>query len=87
MYFCLDGAHGRPLHTVLPLANDLGLTVDTHCKRGDVDCVVRAVHSYRGPGNILIAWRHGPMGEIAEALGAQYIEYPVERYVTCFSFV
>lgn len=84
MYFCVDGAHGRALHTVLPLASDLGLTVDTHCKQDKIKCVAKAVHSYKGPGNILIAWRHRHMGEIVEALGAEHIEYPDERYVACF---
>ncbi|KGO71686.1 Surfeit locus 6 [Penicillium italicum] len=76
-----DGAHGRPFETVLPLANDLGLTVDTHCKRNKVKCVAKAIRSYDGPGNILIAWRHSSMGGIEEELGAlEPIEYPDERF-------
>ena len=80
MWLWLDGEHGRSLFTVQPLARDLGLTVDTHCKRGKVKCVVDAIHSYEGPGNILISWRHGPMGKIVEELGDGVpIEYPDER--------
>ncbi|CAI7580846.1 unnamed protein product [Penicillium glandicola] len=76
-----DGAHGRAFETVLPLANDLGLTVDTHCKRKKVECVAKAIRSYDGPGNILIAWRHSNMGGIEEELGAlEPIEYPDERF-------
>ncbi|CAG8267924.1 unnamed protein product [Penicillium salamii] len=80
-----NGEHGRSLFTVQPLAKDLGLTVDTHCKRGKVRCVVEAIHSYKGPGNILISWRHGPMGKIVEALGDGVpIEYPDERHAQAF---
>jgi hypothetical protein len=76
----IDGAHGRAFLTVLPLANDLGLTVDTHCKRKKVECVAETVRSSDGPGNILIAWRHTNIGGIEEALGAyEPIEYPDDR--------
>lgn len=76
----VDGAQGRSLFTVQPLASDLGLEVDTHCQRGEVWCVVNAIHRYKGPGNILISWRHGPMGDIVEALGDGVpIEYPKKR--------
>ncbi|KAJ5347424.1 60S ribosome biogenesis protein Rrp14 [Penicillium brevicompactum] len=48
---------------------------------GEVWCVVDAIHRYKGPGNILISWRHGPMGDIVEALGDGVpIEYPKKRY-------
>lgn len=38
----------------MPLATDLGLTVDTSCDRDDSDCVADAVNDYSGSGNILI---------------------------------
>lgn len=50
----LGGKRQRPLDTVTPLAQDLGLTVDTSCDRDDPDCVKDVVDSYDGPGNILI---------------------------------
>ncbi|KAJ5130785.1 60S ribosome biogenesis protein Rrp14 [Penicillium bovifimosum] len=76
-----DGEHRRAFQTVLPLADDLGLTIDTHCKRNDVICVAGTVRSYDGPGNILISWRHGKMDKIEEELGAlEPIEYPEDRY-------
>ena len=49
-----DGRRKRPLDTVKPLAKDLGLTVDTSCDRDDVDCVVKKITSYKGPGDILL---------------------------------
>ncbi|CAP94550.1 hypothetical protein EN45_021870 [Penicillium chrysogenum] len=76
-----NGAHGRAFETVLPLAKDLRLTVDTHCKRTKARCVAKTIRSYDGPGNILIAWRHSTMGEIEKELGAlEPIEYPDGRF-------
>lgn len=36
--FKSDGSRDRPYETVEPLADDLGLTIDHHCDRDDVDC-------------------------------------------------
>jgi hypothetical protein len=49
-----DDSRLRPLDTVTPLAQDLGLTVDTSCGKTKDDCVADVVSSYTGPGNILI---------------------------------
>lgn len=66
--------------TVLPLAQDLGITVDSHCSRKDPECVVDTIRSYDGPGNILVAWRHSNMEEIQEMLGSEDpLEYPKDR--------
>ncbi|KAE8352464.1 hypothetical protein BDV28DRAFT_135134 [Aspergillus coremiiformis] len=63
------GQHRRSYETVLPLATDLGLTIDTSCKRNHVHCVADKIADYDGPGNILIAWRHGKMKKLVRALG------------------
>jgi hypothetical protein len=52
--FCADGKRKRPYDTVVPLANDLGLTVDVSCDRDDNECVTDVVNGYEGEGNILI---------------------------------
>ena len=39
---------------MLPVATDLGLTVDVSCDRDDSECVADAVDDYKGSGNILI---------------------------------
>ncbi|KAJ5172159.1 hypothetical protein N7492_004752 [Penicillium capsulatum] len=75
-----SGEHGRAFKTVSPLAEDLGLEVDTHCSRKNPGCVADAIRSYDGPGNILIAWRHKNMRDIQEMLGSnEPVEYPDER--------
>lgn len=75
------GQHRRSYETVLPLATDLGLTVDTSCKRNQVHCVAEKINDYDGPGNILIAWRHGKMKQLVQALGYDDPpEYPEDRF-------
>ena len=46
-----DGSRKRPYDTVKPLADDLGLQVDTPCDRDDPQCVQRVVDAYTGSGN------------------------------------
>jgi hypothetical protein len=57
--------------TVQPLANDLGITVDTSCDRDDAKCVKKLASKYdkKNSGNILICWEHDALSDIAEALG------------------
>ncbi|KAJ5825270.1 hypothetical protein N7474_002408 [Penicillium riverlandense] len=64
-----DGSQQRPYDTVLPLAQSLGLTVDTSCQRDDSDCVQSVVDGYTGAGNILICWEHDALTDIVSALG------------------
>lgn len=52
------GKRKRPYDTVLPLANALGISVDTSCDRDDHECVARVVENYEGPGDILIWYVH-----------------------------
>ncbi|TVY38184.1 hypothetical protein LOCC1_G007511 [Lachnellula occidentalis] len=68
----LYGTHRqRALDTVLPLAYDLGLAVDTSCDRDNHNCVGKLVarHNRRGKGNLLICWEHEALTDIARALG------------------
>lgn len=65
----LDGKRKRPYDTVKPLADDLGLTVDTSCDRDDAKCVEDVVKGYKGTGNILICWEHDALSEIVDELG------------------
>lgn len=78
----------RPLDTVKPLANDLGLPVDTSCDRDDSDCVRRVVvdqYEQQG-GNILICWEHKKLVDIVHALGdAHAPAYPHDRFDLIYS--
>ncbi|KAI0517336.1 putative phosphoglycerate mutase family protein [Xylaria bambusicola] len=76
-----NGKRSRPYLTVKPLADDLGLTVDTSCDRDDAKCVKDAVKDYDGEGNILICWQHGELSSLAEKLGADDVDdYPSDSY-------
>lgn len=76
-----DGSRDRPYETVEPLANSLGLTVDTSCGRDDSDCVANVVENYSGSGNILICWEHGQLTDIVSALGDDDAPtYPDDSY-------
>ncbi|KAF2971405.1 hypothetical protein GQX73_g2136 [Xylaria multiplex] len=76
-----NGKRTRPYLTVKPVADDLGLTVDTSCDRDDEKCVKKAVENYDGDGNILICWEHNQLNNLAEELGAMDVSnYPDDSY-------
>ncbi|KAK7994585.1 hypothetical protein PG991_016173 [Apiospora marii] len=76
-----NGKQKRPYDTVLPLATDMGLDVDTSCKRDDIDCVVDIIKNYKGDGNILICWEHKRMKDVAKALGVKkFKKYPKKAF-------
>jgi hypothetical protein len=57
---------------IQPVANDLGLTVDTSCNRDDADCVAALVENYVSEGagkNVLICWEHDNLTGIVQVLG------------------
>ncbi|CAI6097432.1 unnamed protein product [Clonostachys chloroleuca] len=76
-----SGKRKRPYDTVLPLAEDLGLTIDTHCDRDKPKCVAKAIKKYKGDGNILISWEHKKLTDVIKALGVDDAEkYPSDRF-------
>ncbi|KAI5115290.1 hypothetical protein M0805_005008, partial [Coniferiporia weirii] len=78
-----SGSRERPLETVTPLAESLGLTVDTSCSKTDASCVTSAVAAFAATSseNILICWEHGELTDIAEALGVEDApEYPDDAF-------
>lgn len=49
----------RPFDTVKPIANELGLKVDTDCQVDDAKCVRKKIERYArkgGKGDVLICW-------------------------------
>ncbi|KAJ5931046.1 hypothetical protein N7466_006539 [Penicillium verhagenii] len=76
-----DGARDRPYLTVEPLAEELGLTVDTSCGKTDYSCVKDVVDAYDGDGNILICWEHDALTDIVSELGDDDAPtYPDDSY-------
>lgn len=80
--FFSDGRRTRPYDTVRPLASALRLKIDHHCERDDAKCVRRAVRnaSANGKKNILVCWEHKMLGEIADKLGYDDLDYPDDRF-------
>ncbi|KAK0549747.1 hypothetical protein OC845_002997 [Tilletia horrida] len=76
-----DGSRDRPYETVEPLAQDLGLNVDTSCDRDDINCVADLVNNFASysSGDILICWEHEELGNIGAAIG-QGFDYPDSNF-------
>jgi len=87
-----DGSRSRPYETIHPLAEDLGLTINSSIDRDDVEAAAKAAKAWEGPGNVLVCWEHGELAKIAEAMGVKKfakdvdvehhhkIEYPGDRF-------
>jgi len=60
-----DGEGQRPRETVAPLAQKLGITVNTDYGKGDESKLVNTVTTLLGP--TLICWQHGEIPTIAAA--------------------
>lgn len=60
-----DGDGTRTRETVAPLAENLGVTVDTTYGKGDEQALVE--HVIAGPGRALISWQHEEIPAIAAA--------------------
>jgi len=68
-----DGKSTSSLYTVSPLADRLGMIVDTACGRNNVGCVAGKAEKWgrQGRGNVLITWRHGRIANVSESLGVE----------------
>jgi hypothetical protein len=64
-----SGSRARPFDTVLPLSQDLYLTINSSIARDDVQSAADAAKAYQGEGNVLVCWEHGQLAKIAKALG------------------
>jgi len=60
-----NGEGARTRETVTPLADKLGISVDTRFGKGDEEALVE--HVIAQPGPTLISWQHGEIPAIAEA--------------------
>jgi hypothetical protein len=69
-----NGEGTRTRETVQPLADKLGLTVNTSFGKGEEQQLADAV--VKGPGPALISWQHGEIPDIADSFGAVTPEPP-----------
>ena len=60
----------RPRITVEPLAQALGLAVNTHYKDKDYQSLINDLRAHNQAKNILVCWHHGVLPEFLQALGA-----------------
>jgi hypothetical protein len=83
-----DGEGARTRETVKPLADRLGLPVDTRFGKGDEDKLVERVITRPGPA--LISWQHSGIPAIAEAFGpvtpTPPAEWPDDRFDVVWTF-
>ncbi|KDN45272.1 putative phosphoglycerate mutase family protein [Tilletiaria anomala UBC 951] len=77
----VDGSRDRPYETVEPLAESLGLKVDTSCDRDDPVCIKDAVSDFadHSDADVLICWEHDGLSGISKDLGDEF-DYPGRHY-------
>jgi hypothetical protein len=77
-----NGEGTRTRETVMPLADKLGIKVNTRFGKGDEEDLVRNAISQPGP--TLICWQHGEIPDIADAFGSVTptppSEWPDDRF-------
>ncbi|KIP03789.1 hypothetical protein PHLGIDRAFT_76998 [Phlebiopsis gigantea 11061_1 CR5-6] len=78
------GNKTEAVDTATPLAQSLGLTLDTSCDRTDKDCVGDALSAFAAANpstSMLVVWDTETLPDIAEALGANDVpDYPSKRW-------
>jgi hypothetical protein len=83
-----EGRGQRTRETVAPLAQRLGITVDTRFGKGDEEQLVE--HALAHPGPVLISWQHGEIPAIAEAFStvtpSPPSEWPDDRFDLVWTF-
>ena len=83
-----DGEGQRTRETVAPLADRLGITVDTSFGKGDEEKLVEHVIAHPGP--TLICWQHGELPAIADAFPSVTptppTDWPDDRFDVVWTF-
>lgn len=79
-----DGSATEAVDTVIPLAQSLGIPIDTSCGRDDKDCVGDALSAFAKNNpttNMLVVWGSDVLPDIAEDLGVNDVpDWPQKRY-------
>jgi broad specificity phosphatase PhoE len=83
-----EGEGTRTRETVTPLADKLGITVDTSFGKNDEEALVE--HAISQPGPTLISWQHGEIPAIAAAFPSVKpkppSEWPDDRFDVIWTF-
>jgi broad specificity phosphatase PhoE len=83
-----NGEGQRTRETVMPLADRLGVPVNTTFGKGDEESLIE--HVLAQPGPTLISWQHGEIPAIAEAFPSATptppTEWPDERFDVVWTF-
>ena len=83
-----DGEGARTRETVAPLAEHLGVAVNTRFGKGDEEALVEHVLTH--PGTTLVSWQHSGLPDIAEAFPnvtpAPPSEWPKDRFDVVWTF-
>ena len=83
-----DGEGARTRETVAPLAEHLGVTVNTGFGKGDEEALVEHVLAH--PGTTLISWQHSGLPDIAAAFPAVTpappSDWPKNRFDVVWTF-
>ena len=83
-----EGEGARTRETVAPLAERLGVVVDTGSGKGDEEALIESASA--GPGPALISWAHGEILAIADAFPsvtpAPPVEWPDDRFDVVWTF-
>ncbi|KHO01432.1 uncharacterized protein MAM_00433 [Metarhizium album ARSEF 1941] len=80
-----DKLSQRPYNTTLPLANALGIEIDTPCNYNHPKCAADFALKYRG-GNVLIGWEHGYLSRVSKALGGKHVKRYPREWTTRLAF-
>ena len=62
----------RPVETLTPIANKLGLQIDTRAGRDDIDDLIDHIKKLDTNATAVVCWEHKVIRDIAKALGVDH---------------
>ncbi|WCM25337.1 hypothetical protein NDN01_14835 [Sphingomonas sp. QA11] len=77
------GASLRPQHTVLPLSQELGITIDTSIAKKDKKALAAAAIAAAAAGPVLVAWQHDVIPDLVDHVAGSKIAprpWPGDRF-------
>ena len=68
----------RPVDTLVPLARELGIEINTQFKRGQIAQMANFIFALPLSSLSIICWQHDVMGQIAQRLGVADADIPAD---------